>query len=165
MGMKSLVKGSVVLFTLLGLIASGHAQPESDEGKIRAIAARWEHAWNTHDMKALAALFTDDADFVNVGARHWKGRSEIQAQHAARLGQFKESVWTNRAVSIQILKPGFALVHVTWSMRGDKDPDGTAREPRDGLFTWIVMEQSGNWLIRAAQNTNRGNLPSPPMVK
>ena len=44
-------------------------------------------------MKALAALFTDDADFVNIGARHWKGRTEIQAEHAARLGQFMESVW------------------------------------------------------------------------
>jgi uncharacterized protein (TIGR02246 family) len=162
--MKSLLEACLTLVLVLGLYTTGHAQTEADERKIRAIAVRWEQAWNSHDMKALAVLVTDEADFVNVGARHWKGRNEIQAEHAARLGQFRESVWTNKGVTVQFLKPDIAIVHITWSMRGDKDPDGTARPPREGLFTWVVVQQGGDWLIRAAQNTNRGNLPSP-MVK
>ena len=39
---------------------------------------RWEEAWNNHDMKGLRNLVTEDADFVNVGAKHWKGRKEIE---------------------------------------------------------------------------------------
>jgi len=107
-------------------------------------------------MKQLASLLTDDADFVNVGARHWKGRQQIEAEHAARLGQFNESVWSTKAVAVQFLKPDFALVHVDWALRGDKDADGTPRPPRGGVFTWVVVKQGSGWLIRAAQNTNLG---------
>jgi uncharacterized protein (TIGR02246 family) len=130
----------------------------NDEAAVRRLAARWEQAWNGHDMKALANLFTDDADFVNVGARHWKGRTQIEEQHASRLPQFIESTWSTRAVTVRFLKPDLALVHVDWSLKGDKDPDGTLRPPRNGVFTWVAVKADAQWLIRAAQNTNQGTL-------
>jgi uncharacterized protein (TIGR02246 family) len=160
--MKVLLNASLILALVT---ASLHAQTNGDEAKIRALATHWESAWNGHDMKALAALFADDADFVNVGARHWKGRTEIEAQHAARLQQFAESTWATKEVTVQFLSPDISLVHVSWDLEGDKDPDGTPREPRGGVFTWVVVKERGEWLIRAAQNTNRGNLPSPPGMK
>ena len=82
-------------------------------------------------------------------------------QHAARLSQFIESSWATREVAVQFLTPDISLVHVSWTIKGDKDPDGTPRQPREGVFTWVVVKERGEWLIRAAQNTNRGNLPSP----
>lgn len=162
--MKALLGASFVLLALVAGMPVA-AQPVADEVKLRAVATDWEHAWNRHDMKAMAALFTEDADFVNVGARHWKGRNEIEAQHAARLDQFRESRWTTKGVTVQFLTQDVALVHVVWSLTGDKDPDGTARQPREGVFTWVVVKERAGWLIRAAQNTNRGNLPSPPAMK
>jgi uncharacterized protein (TIGR02246 family) len=153
---------------LLSLIASAWsvalARP-SDEAQIRTIATSWESAWNAHDMKALFALVTPDADFVNVGAKHWKGREQIQAEHTLRLSQFQESTWTTKNVTIQFLKPDIALVHVGWGIVGDKDPNGNAREPREGLFTWIVTKHDGRWQIRAAQNTNVSNVPPPALRK
>ena len=127
--MKALLKVSPLLL-IFGAVWPALAQARDDEAKIRMIAAGWERAWNSHDMKALAGLFTEDADFVNVGAKHWKGRKEIEAQHAARLSQFLESEWATKGVSVQYLKPDIALVHVEWSLRGDKDPGGTPRQPR-----------------------------------
>lgn len=162
--MKALLRASLVLFSLV-VGAQAAAQSEGEESGIRAVATHWEQAWNKHDMKALAALFTEDADFVNVGARYWKGRKEIEAQHAARLDQFIESVWTTEEVTVQFLEQDIALVHITWSLKGDKDPDGAARQPREGVFTWVVVKERADWLIRAAQNTNRGNLSAPPGVK
>jgi uncharacterized protein (TIGR02246 family) len=97
---------------------------------IRELATRWEQAWNQHDMKQLVSLMTEDADFVNVGARHWKGRPEIEAEHTQRLNQFRESTWSTKAVTVQFLKPDAALVHVDWALKGDTDPDGTPRSPR-----------------------------------
>lgn len=161
--MKMLLSVSAILLAL-GFAVPIYAQSEADEAKVRALASHWERAWNTHDMKALAALFTDDADFVNVGARHWKGRKEIESEHATRLPQFLESVWTTNEVTIQFLKPDVALVHVSWGLKGDKDPDGTQRPPREGLFTWVAVAKAGAWQLRAAQNTNRGNL-QPPAAK
>ena len=136
-------------------------QVPRDEAPIRAIASQWEKAWNQHDMKALAQLFTDDADFVNVAGRHWKGRAEIEARHQERLVQFKDSTWTTRRVAVEFLRPEIALVHVDWGLKGDTDPDGTKRQPRDGVFLWVVVKKGAQWQIRAAQNTNVGN---PPIV-
>lgn len=136
------------------------AQSAADDVAIRELAMRWEHAWNQHDMKRLVSVMTEDADFVNVGARHWRGKREIEAEHASRLDQFRESTWSTKAVTIRLLEPDVALVHVDWALSGDKDPDGTPRSPRGGVFTWVVVRQSKGWLIRAAQNTNLGPLAS-----
>jgi uncharacterized protein (TIGR02246 family) len=149
-----------IMCSILSVLAcsSASAQVTNDDAAIRALATRWEQAWNAHDMKQLASLMTDDADFVNVGARHWKGRREIEAEHTARLNQFLESSWSTQTVRIQLLKPDVALAHIEWSLAGDKDPDGKPRSPRGGVFTWVVVKQGGGWLIRAAQNTNLGPL-------
>jgi uncharacterized protein (TIGR02246 family) len=161
MNTKALPMALVVLTLWFDLSAGAHAQGAAADEQVRAVATRWEMAWNNHDMKALAALFTDDADFVNVGARHWKGRAEIEKEHAARLNQFVDSVWSTLRVGVQFLTPDVALAHIAWSLRGDKDPDGTARPSREGLFTWVVVRQGGQWLVRAAQNTNQGPLQVP----
>jgi uncharacterized protein (TIGR02246 family) len=147
--------------TMVSASSLALAQSPDDEAQIRAIATSWESAWNAHDMKALFALVTVDADLVNVGGKHWKGRDQIEAEHKLRLSQFHESTWTSKAVTVQLLKPDIALVHANWSIVGDKDPDGGARKPREGVFMWVVTKQSGRWQIRAAQNTNVSNLPPP----
>lgn len=134
------------------------------EAAAHAIAAEWEAAWNAHDMARLAALFTDDADLVTVAATRIRGRAEVERTHTAmHQTQFQASVWTNTGVELQALGPGLALVHMTWAVRGDFDPDGTPRAPRHGLFTWLLMAQpGGNWKIRAAQNTNGVGPPPKP---
>lgn len=148
------------LCAILMIMASAavSAQAMDAERQIRSIAANWERAWNTHNMKALGALVTIDADFVNVGGKHWKGREDIEAEHTRRLSQFEASTWTTKQVTVQLLKLDLALVHVNWGIAGDKDPDGAARQPREGIFTWIVVQGGDGWRIRAAQNTNISNL-------
>jgi hypothetical protein len=49
-----------------------------------------------------------------------------------------ESVWSTKGVTVQSLKRDIAIVHVTWGMRGDKDPDGTPRPPREGDVTSLM---------------------------
>ena len=156
--MSSLIRNFLAGVMLMLAGAPAFSQATQDDAQIRQIATTWEHAWNIHDMKMLAGLFTKDADFVNVGAKHWKGQQMIEVEHTRRLGQFMESTWTNKDVSIQYLKPDLALVHVSWGIAGDKDPDGVARQPREGLFTWVIIKQHGAWNIRAAQNTNVSGL-------
>jgi uncharacterized protein (TIGR02246 family) len=119
--------------------------PREDEELIRQVAQRWEAAWNAHDMAAMAALVTDDADFVNVWGLHWHGRARIEQEHAERhRAQFKDTAWITREVQVQFVRSDVALVHLAWSMQ----------PPREGLFTWIMLKEQGKWLIRAAHNTN-----------
>lgn len=132
-----------------------------DEEMIRRVAQRWEQAWNAHDMSAMAALLADDADFVNVWGMHWRGRDEIEREHANRhRTQFKDSVWKTGELRVQFLKPDVALVHLGWGMAAGRDPDGAPRKPRQGLFTWIMLKEQGTWRIRAGHNTNVSAPPS-----
>ena len=48
------------------------------------VSSAFTAAWNRHDMAALAAVFTPDAQFVNVVGLWWKSRAEIEARACAR---------------------------------------------------------------------------------
>lgn len=140
--------------------ATASVQP-SDESAIRQIPARFEVAWNQHDMKALASLFAEDADFVNVAGVWWKGRREIEQAHVqTHATMFKDSTLRVGEVKVRFLKPDVALVHVHWNLSGDTGPDGAARSPRSGIMSQVVVKQHGVWLVASAQNTNL--LANPP---
>jgi uncharacterized protein (TIGR02246 family) len=149
----------VAVLALLALCLTpiaGRAQEAKPEEAIRALAAAFESAWNAHDMKAFGQLLTEDVDWVNVDAGHGKGRDPVEQGHArVHAGKFKDSVITVKGVEVALLKPDVALVYVTWGIRGDRNNDGTPREPREGLFTWVTVKDGGAWKIRASHNTNK----------
>ena len=127
----------------------------SDKAAIKETATSFQEAWNRHDMQALSALVAEDVDFITVGGAWLKNRKEFEEHHArTHQVQFKESVLTIKESHIKFIRPDIATAHVEWSMKGDRDPDGTPRQPRQGIFTWVVEKQSGKWLIIAAHNTN-----------
>lgn len=123
----------------------------------RALAAEFEKAWNTHDMRFLDAIVTDDIDWVNVDGGRGRGREAIVGGHARVHGtpKFKDSKLIVRRVEVAALRPDVAVVHVYWGMQGDRDNDGTARPPREGLFTWLTVNDGKSWRVRASHNTNR----------
>jgi uncharacterized protein (TIGR02246 family) len=148
---------------LVSLPIAALSAVSDDEQTIRHIEILWQDAWNRHDTKALAALFTPDADFVNVNGHFWKGREEIEKNHAATHAMmFKESVWTTLDTNVRFLGPEIALVHVKWALRGDRNPDGSPRQPREGFFTQVFIKQGASWLITASHNTNIIHPPGVP---
>jgi hypothetical protein len=68
--------------------------------------------------------------------------------------QFKESVRSVTGTAIKFLTPDIAVAHVRWGIRGDKDPDGTPRQPRHGVMMEVLMKRGGKWAVVAAQKTN-----------
>jgi uncharacterized protein (TIGR02246 family) len=129
--------------------AQGH-----DEADIRAVAARQADAWNRHDAKAYAALFTEDCDVVNVVGWWWKGRAELERKLAAAFSfVFKESTLTIGEVEVRFLSPAIALAHVRWSMVGARTPTGIP-EPREGIQTLVLTKRTGQWSISGFQNTH-----------
>ena len=68
--------------------------------------------------------------------------------------QFKDSVRTVKRTDIKFIAPDIAVAHVSWAMRGDRDPDGTPRQPREGVMMQVLMKRDRAWTVVAAQNTN-----------
>jgi uncharacterized protein (TIGR02246 family) len=149
-----------VVFLTVGAFA---ADQSSDESAIRALETRQQEAWNHHDAKAYANLFTEDGDCVNVVGWWWKGRAEIEKKLTdAYVYVFRESTLTITGVDIRFLTPEFAVAHVRWTMTGARTPSGLP-VPQQGIQTHLLQKRGGQWLIAAFQNTN--SLPEMPFPK
>jgi uncharacterized protein (TIGR02246 family) len=143
------------VFLAVPLFAGPKRVFNREEAAIRRMATRFAETWNQHDMTAMAALFAEDADFVNVAGMYWKGRDQIRQEHARLHGlQFKESVLTIRSVTVRFLNPDVALAHIKWALEGDRDSDGTSRPPREGVASWVVTKRDGEWQVASSHNTN-----------
>jgi len=146
-----------ILFSTVSLVA---ANQSTEETAIRALETRQQEAWNHHDAKAYASLFTEDGDCVNVVGWWWKGRAEIERKLTdAYVYVFKDSTLTITGVDIRFLTPQFAVAHVRWTMTGARTPAGLP-VPQQGIQTHLLQKSRGQWLIAAFQNTN--SLPEMP---
>jgi len=144
-----------VLAVLTLAVSPLSATQADEENAVREIQARWDDAWNRHDVKALSSLVAEDVRFVNVAGQVLTGRGEFEhLQARTHALQFKESVRTVTGTDIKFLTPEIAVAHVKWGMRGDRDPDGTPRQPRNGVMMQVLMKRDGKWTVVAAQNTN-----------
>ena len=161
------MNASILKFSLLSaifltgnLFAAGSSE---DEAAIRAFEARQPEAWNKHDAKAYANLFTESGDCVNIVGWWWKGRAEIEKKLTdAYVYVFKESTLTITNVDVRFLTPDVAVAHVQWTMTGARTPAGIP-VPQHGLQTHVLQRQNGQWLIAAFQNTL--SVPEMPFPK
>ena len=123
-------------------------------------------AWNRHDMKALAGLFADRADFVNVIGLHWRGRGEIERAHAEiHATRMKDSRLTILARTARPLRADVAIVHADWELAGDTGIEGKPLPPRRGVLSFVVAKRGGRWLVESAQNTDVVPIPIAPLAK
>lgn len=132
------------------------AQSVKDVSDVKAVVAELAENWNRHDITAFAALFAENADFVNVIGMHWHGRREIETKHAqTHRTIFRNSVLQIVEVKLRFLKPTIALAHARTELKGAE----SLREPvapklRRTLLTCVLMKDANRWLITAAHNTD-----------
>lgn len=129
------------------------AKPE-DNAAIRTLALSQADAWNRHDAKAYADLFTANCDVVNVVGHWWNGRAELEREvSAAHATVFKDSALTFTDVQVRFLTSQLAIAHMRWTMTGAAPPSGVPHI-KQGIQTLVVQKQADRWLIDAFQNTN-----------
>jgi uncharacterized protein (TIGR02246 family) len=123
-------------------------QADGPEG----ITARFEAAWNAHDMEAFAALFHPDATFVNRFATYWRGVDAIVAGH--RL--IHETIYSDSTLEIEApdvdsLSNDVTILHF-WSRltAGAAHPAGPHQV--DTLILAVATRRNDEWRIQAAEN-------------
>jgi uncharacterized protein (TIGR02246 family) len=141
----------------------GQTGAETDEHAIRAVMDRFMNAWNRHDAKAFASVFSDDADFTNWRGTGASGREKIEAFHAPMFATiFSKSHQEYTDIKTRFIRPDVAAVDVRWKMTGAVDAQGNPRPDREGLLSFVMTKNTGRWEIVVMHNLDISALPPPP---
>ncbi len=112
-------------------------------------------AWNAGDAARFAALFAEDADFVNVVGLWWEKRRAIEKAHAYGFERiFTDARMTVERVKTRRLVPAACVVHFRWAMAGQTAPDGSPAGERRGIMSLVAERDVDGWRIVSAQNTD-----------
>lgn len=126
-----------------------------------AVAEAFRTAWNNADADALTAVFTEDADFVNVVGFWWRGHKQIRHNHVIGFrDMFPDTTMVFEKTRVRMLADSrVAVVHARWIMTGQRVPDSTPGSPpagpRRGVFIFVCAQQEdGRWLAVSGHNTD-----------
>jgi uncharacterized protein (TIGR02246 family) len=125
-----------------------------DEQAIRAVLTGYGNAWNRHDMRALAELFSDDAHWINIVGMHWPGKSAVVAAHEAfHRTFFRETDIELADVGIRLIAQEVAAAIVLLKVGPFTPPDGRQRPESKDRLSLILGKRDGKWRIVHGHNT------------
>lgn len=155
LGFAGLVLVSATIVATSGFIPglSGVAAAQDvdidDSATIRARVEAYRDTWNTHDATALAAFFTEDADFVMGNVPAVRGREEIR--HVWQ-DYFKQQEPERRLTldvdPVRFVADNIAVVNVL-TTTGGRNHQGLELHARKFRGTWVLQRKNGTWLIAA----------------
>ena len=152
-----------LLLPFWGMVQTGKESKETGENAIHAVIKRFVDAWNHHDAKAFAAVFSEDADFTNVRGIGASGRGAIEAFHAPVFATiFSKSHLEYTDIKTRYLRSDIAAVDVRWKMTGAMDPQGNPWPEREGLLNFVMAKNDGRWEIAVMHNLEISALPPSP---
>jgi uncharacterized protein (TIGR02246 family) len=145
------------------VVAAGSQQDQSvgsaaDRDQITAIVARWETAWNTHDMTAYASLYHDDGVWVLWTGDVWTSRRAIDDGHAAvHKTIFRNSIQREHIEELTFVGPDAAIVRFCSVLTGSEQ---SPNEPIRSRKFVVVTRRQGLWKVSWGQNTRlRADVP------
>ncbi len=121
------------------------------------IPLAFQAAWNNHDMKAFAALFHQDATFVNRFGHYVKGIDEIIALHQPIHDTiYSDSTLENELIDVTSLTNDICISHF-WSRltAGLAHPLGPHQI--DTLLLTVLVKENNSWCIQALENVTLTN--------
>ena len=112
-------------------------------------------AWMARDADRLAALFSEDADFVNVVGIWWEDRDAIRrAHHYGLTTFFANSTLKVGRIKNRLIGQTAAVVHARMILTGQTTPDGKPAGRRYTVLTFVLERDREGWVCVSAQNTD-----------
>lgn len=120
------------------------------------IPAAFAEAWARRDADAIAALFDEDAEFVNVTGLWWHDCEAIREAHAYGLATiFNQSTLRVGTTRVKYLTDDIAVVHARITLSGQTAIDGIEQPgTRRSLFSFVVHRTTEGWRCASAHNTD-----------
>ena len=117
------------------------------------VPERFRDAWNRNDPSGIAALFVDDADFINVTG--WENKKDIFEAHDFGLRIiFQDSDLEIIRTKVKMLSDDIAVVHSHIRITGQTAQKEKDADLRETIFLFVVKKTNEHWLCISAQNTD-----------
>lgn len=135
---------------------TGEAMPGALPDRPQDFPAAFAKAWQARDAGGIAALFDEDAEFVNVTGLWWHDRESIRRAHAYGLAHiFDQSTLRVGVVRVKYLSDKIAVVHARMTLSGQSATADIARPgTRTTVFSFVVRHTARGWSCASAQNTD-----------
>ena len=151
--MKLLLGCLGIMFILAHPAAAQESAPDrgADRKEITDILARWERAWNTHDMEAFGTMFHEDGTWILWTGAVWTGRRAIAEGHAeVHKTIFRKSTQREHLEELSFVGPDAAVVRFCSTLIGDERYPEKLVRSRKFL---VVTRRAGVWGVSWGQNT------------
>ena len=145
-------------FLLLVCLASAPQLPaqngvleQGEETAVRELVAKYASARGSNDARAIAAIFTADADQL-VSSGEWRKGRDTLVRGMLESSRQNAGGRTITVESVRMIAPGVRIADARYEIAA---PAGTA--PRRMWSTFLAVRTSDGWRIAAIRNM----LPSP----
>jgi uncharacterized protein (TIGR02246 family) len=161
------------MLPLLGLVLAADqatqpvskSAPSASDAELQKVADSYSAAWSKGDAAALAALYTNDAFYIDSGIVLMKGRAEIEATFKQRFeGELKGTTITISPGQARQIAPQVMISEGAWQVSGIATGDSATPPPRAtaatataGRYLNTYVREQGRWMIAGT-----AAVPEPP---
>jgi uncharacterized protein (TIGR02246 family) len=127
-----------------------------DEAAIRDLLGTMSDAWARGDGTAYAAVFDDDARYVNAPGTRSVGRQAIADSHQKIFDSVLKGTRLGGTypAELQPVTPNVVLVHSSGAVLFPGESE--QRVPPNGLITMVAARDAGSWRFVSFSNTPTG---------
>src|SRR5262245_27138895 len=119
---------------------AGPARP-ADEAAIRQASQAFARAFEKGDVQALAALWTDEAEYIDEDGEPVRGRAALTKAYADFFAKRRELKVEGKTAKIRFLGKDTAVEEGTFTVKAKDSPANASR------FSALYVRQDGRWLI------------------
>jgi uncharacterized protein (TIGR02246 family) len=133
------------------------AAQSDDEAAIRKLDAAYVEAYNKHDAKALAAMWSPEAVYVDPETgKESVGREEIEKEFADTFSDLKDAKLEVDVKAIKFLSPNVAIESGAARVIRPKE------EPDESSYTALFVKHDGKWLLDRVKEEEAAGPAEPP---
>jgi uncharacterized protein (TIGR02246 family) len=153
--MKRASRNCILVAYIVFVASNGYANQADDEATIRKNAEAYVAAYNNHDAKSLAAMWSPDAVYSDPSTGEESvGQAEIEQAFAETLSKFKEAKLEVKVDSVRFVSPNVAIESGTTRIIRPNE------EPEESGYTAVNVKRDGKWLLDRVTEESAAPPPS-----
>lgn len=151
-----------VLFGLLVSLTGCSTFKATPKDASFELLLKFQRGWNQQDAQGLADLFTDDAEWITVTGKYFKGKKAIAEQYYELFhGRHKDNRLATENTESKLIRNDTILLITDWQLRKTIEAGKLkVTRKRKGILSLLLVQNSlGEWKIAFAQGALRIQIP------